>query len=373
MDKNYTALGLMSGTSMDGVDASVIKSNGKDSYERIFDKYYEYDSKIYKNLTNLRKNIITLKDLVKHSKLIADLEREITIYHANISKEIIESCSEKIDLIGFHGQTIYHNPVEKISKQLGDGNLLSSLIRKKVVYRFRDNDIKNGGQGAPLAPIFHQLLINQNKIELPTCILNIGGIANITNIFSKKDLELISYDIGPGNCLLDELVRSKINKRYDEDGNIAKDGKTNEIILNQAIDNFDRINKKHISYDVKDFSLNFIRGLSLEDGLSTLTDYTATIISFALHELITQKNDKLKVLVCGGGRKNTYLINSINKKTSKNININLIDDYNIDGDFIESQAFAYLAIRSYLNLPISFPKTTNVNASCTGGILVENF
>ncbi|MBT3693946.1 MAG: anhydro-N-acetylmuramic acid kinase, partial [Candidatus Pelagibacter sp.] len=130
MDKNYTALGLMSGTSMDGVDASVIKSNGKDSYERIFDKYYEYDSKIYKKLTNLRKNIITLKDLVKHSKLIADLEREITIYHANISKEIIESCSEKIDLIGFHGQTIYHNPVEKISKQLGDGNLLSSLIRK---------------------------------------------------------------------------------------------------------------------------------------------------------------------------------------------------------------------------------------------------
>jgi anhydro-N-acetylmuramic acid kinase len=373
MDKNFTALGLMSGTSMDGVDASVILSNGKDSYERIFDKYYEYDSKIYKNLTNIRKNIITLKDLTKHSKLITDLEREITLYHASVSKEIIESCTNEIDLIGFHGQTIYHNPVERISKQIGDGNLLSSLLKKKIVYRFRDNDINNGGQGAPLAPIFHQLLIKQNEIELPTCILNIGGIANITNIFSKEDLELISYDIGPGNCLLDELVRSKINKRYDEGGSIAKGGKTDELILNQAIDNFENIYKEHISYDIKDFSLNFVRGLSLEDGLSTLTDYTATIISFALQDLITQKNNKLNVLVCGGGRKNIHLINNINRKTPKNININLIDDYNIDGDFIESQAFAYLAIRSYLKLPISFPKTTNVKEPCTGGILVKNF
>ena len=375
MEKNYTSLGLMSGTSMDGIDASIIKSNGEDKYETVLDQYFEYDNEIYRELVNIRNKINCSKDLEINSIILSELERKITLFHAIICKKIISNYSSNIDLIGFHGQTILHSANEKISKQLGDANLLSSLLKKKVIYSFRKNDLINGGQGAPLAPIFHQLLVNQNQINLPACILNIGGIANITIIPSRDSNDLKSYDIGPGNCLMDELIRKNSDERFDKNGELAKAGKTNEIILNQAIDNFNNIkDKNNLSFDVKDFDLNFVRGLSLKDGLSTLSDFTAYLIYQSIVNSINlDKNKKLDVLICGGGRKNLSLINNIKDKLPSNINFCLIDDYKIDGDFIESQAFAYIAIRSYLKKVISFPNTTNVKNFCTGGILVENY
>ena len=375
MEKIYTSLGLMSGTSMDGIDASIIRSNGEDKYEVVLDEYFKYDDEIYKELADARNKINSSSDLKINSILLGDIERKITLFHASICKKIIREYSRNIDLIGFHGQTIFHNANEKISKQLGDANLLSRLLKKKVIYNFRENDIINGGQGAPLAPIFHQLLANQNQIELPVCILNIGGVANITIISSKDFNDLKSYDIGPGNCLLDEWVRENSEERFDKGGELAEAGKTNVIILNHAIDNFDNIKDiNKLSFDVKDFDLNFVRGLSLQDGLSTLTDFTASIIyQSILNSIILDNNTNLKVLVCGGGRKNLFLLDSIKSKLPSNINLSLIDDYKINGDFIESQAFAYLAIRSYLKKIISFPKTTNVKGSCLGGVLVENY
>ena len=375
MEKIYTSLGLMSGTSMDGIDASIIKSNGEDKYETVFDQYFKYDEKIYRELVNIRNKINSSEDLEINSIILSELEKKITLFHVYICKKIISDYPFTIDLIGFHGQTIFHNANEKISKQLGDANLLSNLLKKKVVYNFRKNDLINGGQGAPLVPIFHQLLINQNQINLPTCILNIGGIANITIISSRDFYDLKSFDIGPGNCLLDEWIRKNSEEKFDKNGELAKAGKTDEIILNQAIDNFDNIkNNNNLSFDVKDFDLNFVRGLSLEDGLSTLTDFTAFLI---YQSIITStnfnKDKKLNVLVCGGGRKNSSLINAIQNKLSSNVNLALIDDYKINGDFVESQAFAYLAIRSLLKRIISFPKTTNVMLPCTGGIIVENY
>ncbi len=375
MKKIYTSLGLMSGTSMDGVDASIIKSNGEDKYEVVFEQYFEYDKEIYEKLVDIRNKINSFKDLEINSISISAIEKKITLFHASVCKKIISSYPSNIDLIGFHGQTIFHNGNEKISKQLGDGNLLSGLLKKKVIYNFRENDMLNGGQGAPLAPIFHQLLVNQNEIELPACILNIGGIANITIVSSKDFNDLKSYDIGPGNCLLDEWTRKNSKEKFDVNGELAKAGKTDKIILNQAIDNFDNIkNNQNLSFDIKDFDLNFVRGLSIEDGLSTLTDYTAFIIYQSIINFIDLNNNKkLKILICGGGRKNLTLINAIKNKLPSNMNISLIDDYKINGDFVESQAFAYLAIRSYLNKIISFPKTTNVKNSCLGGVLVENY
>ena len=374
MDKIYTSLGLMSGTSMDGIDASIIKSNGEDKYEAVFDQYFSYDEEIYRELVNIRNKINSAADLQINSIKLSELEKKITLFHANVCKKIISDYSSTIDLIGFHGQTIFHNANEKISKQLGDANLLSSLLKKKVIYNFRKNDLINGGQGAPLAPIFHQLLVNQKKIDFPVCILNIGGIANITIISSKDSNDLKSYDIGPGNCLLDEWIRKNSKERFDKNGELAKTGKTDKIILNQAIDNFDSIKSDKLSFDVKDFDLSFVRGLSIKDGLSTLTDFTASLIYQSIIDPINFKKDKeLNVLICGGGRKNLFLINSIKDKIPSNVNLYLIDDYKIDGDFIESQAFAYLAIRSLLKKEISFPKTTNVKNSCTGGVLVENY
>jgi len=375
MEKIYTSLGLMSGTSMDGIDVSIIKSNGEDKYETISDQYFKYDEEIYRELVNIRNKINSSNDLEVNSIILSELEKKITLFHASVCKKVISDCPSNVDLIGFHGQTIFHNANEKISKQLGDANLLSSLLKKKVVYNFRKNDLINGGQGAPLAPIFHQLLVNQNKIDLPVCILNIGGIANITVIPTKDYNDLKSYDIGPGNCLLDEWIRKNSKERFDKNGEFAKAGKTDEIILNQAIDNFDSIKGNNkLSFDVKDFDLSFVRGLSLEDGLSTLTDFTSFLIYQSIVTSINfDKVKRLNVLICGGGRKNSFLINSIRNRIPSNVHLYLIDEYEINGDFVESQAFAYLAIRSLLKKVISFTKTTNVKNSCTGGVLVENY
>ena len=375
MEKFYTSLGLMSGTSMDGIDASIIRSDGENEYESTFDEFFEYDQALYKDLVNLRNKINSANDIIVNSELVSEIERKITLYHAEICNKIINKSDHEVDLVGFHGQTIFHDASQKISKQLGDGSLLSSLLKKDVIYNFRANDIANGGQGAPLAPIFHNLIINKNKIELPVFILNIGGIANITIITSNKNDDLISYDIGPGNCLLDEWVRKHTSYRYDLNGKAASIGKIDEIILNQATENFENINKnKNLSFDIKDFDLSFVRGLSYEDGLSTLTKFTSEIIFDSIIKNIKKdKTNKINLLVCGGGRKNLTLIENIRNKLPNNINLDLIDDYNINGDFIESQAFAYLAIRSLLKKEISFVKTTNVKKSCTGGILVKNY
>ncbi|WP_415303604.1 anhydro-N-acetylmuramic acid kinase [Candidatus Pelagibacter sp. Uisw_090] len=375
MEKIYTSLGLMSGTSMDGIDASIIKSNGEDKYEAVFDQYFKFDEELYRDLVYIRNKINSSRDLEINSVLLENLERKITLFHASICKKIINDYSFDIDLIGFHGQTIFHNANEKISRQLGDAYLLSNLLKKKVIYNFRENDMINGGQGAPLAPIFHLLLINQNQINLPACILNIGGIANITIISSRDLKDLRSYDIGPGNCLLDEWVRKNSEERFDKNGELAKAGKTDKIILNQAIDNFNNIKKNNsISFDIKDFDLNFVRGLSLEDGVSTLTDFTAFLIYQSIVTSINFDRDKkLNILICGGGRKNSSLINGVKDKLPSNVSLCLIDDYKIDGNFVESQAFAYLAIRSFLKKKISFPKTTNVTKPCSGGALIKNY
>ncbi len=369
--KQYTSLGLMSGTSGDGVDASLIKSDGETEYNVILNKYYEYSEEIYQSIHSIKEKINTLKDLEKFSSDIKNIERKITMFHVEVVSKILKE--NKINLVGFHGQTIYHNPDDKISVQLGDGVLLSKLTNQNIVYNFRENDIKNGGEGAPLTPIFHQLVLKQNKINIPTCILNIGGISNITIVENYLKYNFKSRDIGPGNCLIDSWVRNNSNKKFDQDGKLASIGKTNEIILEQAQELYlNRSNKKNLSLDVNDFDVSFARGLSLEDGAATLTDFTARIISSALLSSLSKINNNVsRVLICGGGRKNKVLLNKINEHNLKNITIQPIDDYGVDGDFVESQAFAFLAIRNLLNKPISFPDTTGCQSPTNGGILIE--
>ena len=366
MSKSYYSLGLMSGTSMDGVDASVIKTDGKVEYKAILDKYYQYPNSIFKNLTTLRDKIKSSKDLKKYQKQIKSVEKEITIFHAKSVNEILKKNKVSIDFIGFHGQTIFHNAEEKITKQLGDGKLLSKLTKKKVVYDFRQNDLKNGGQGAPLTPIYHKLLAKsfkeEGKIKLPVIILNIGGIANITSI--NENYEISSEDIGPGNCLIDKWIRINSDQNFDMNGDIARSGKIDKFILEQTIDNFyyNQFNKKK-SLDTNDFDISFAKGLSLEDGAATITEITADIIS--------KKLLNYDFYLCGGGRKNKFLIDSIQKKIKNKLF--QIDKLGVDGSFIESQAFGYLAIRSFLKLPISFPETTGCKSPCTGGVIAKNY
>ena len=375
MNKSLNSLGLMSGTSGDGVDASVINSDGKGQFKVLLNKYFQYTDDISENIYKLKRNINKLEDIRKFLAEINDLERKITLFHSSVVLNCKKNNDFDIDLIGFHGQTILHSPKDKYSKQLGDAKLLSQLLKKKVIYNFRQNDLVEGGEGAPLSPIFHQLIVKKNKIDLPVCILNIGGISNLTLMTDLKEENLTSKDIGPGNCLIDEWMRRNKKANYDKNGDTASIGKTNELILNQALEDYENITDKNLSsFDVNDFEINFLRGLDLEDGASTITDFTSNIIGSRLLDEIKKFNPKIsKVILCGGGRKNKTLIKKIKKFSGNKIKFETTDDYGVNGDFVESQAFAYLAIRSFFKLPISFPKTTGCKSPCTGGVLVKNF
>ena len=378
--KIFTSLGLMSGTSMDGIDASIIQSDGINEFELISNEYCEFDKDLYQKILALRDKLFTSKDLIKNLKDIIEIERNFTLFVSKLVNSLVKKNSLILDLIGFHGQTILHLPKEKISKQLGDGNLLSQLTKTKVVYQFRQNDLNHGGEGAPLTPIFHFLisgiLNTKFNLDFPMKIINIGGITNVSQIKinNSENENLFAYDIAPGNCLIDEWIRKKSNKKFDYNGDIASSGKVNDLILNQTIDNFYIEDLKN-SLDIKNFDISFARGLGLEDGCATITKYTAYLISEGLKKI--DETNKLKttnLYLCGGGRKNKTLIKNIDEYLNdKKINLKNIDEYKFDGDFIESQAFAYLAIRSYLGLPISYPNTTRTSKPISGGVIEKNY
>ena len=378
--KIFTALGLMSGTSFDGVDISIVKSDGNIEFSEILDKYFEFDQNLQKKLLSLRKFIKTSKDLLKLSNEINEIEREFTLFNAKIINDVLDQYEGEVDIIGFHGQTIFHDSTNKISKQLGDGKLLSQILKKKVVNNFRQNDLINGGEGAPLTPIFHKLLAKKftkkYQINFPLNIINIGGITNITQVLKDDDMgenNFFALDIAPGNCLIDEWVRKNSKKKFDENGEIASSGNIDELILNQALDNFN-IKKYGKSLDVKDFDTSFVKGLSLEDGCATISKFTAYLIYKGIEYINNQNNTIPRYnILCGGGRKNKFLIKSINNYLSKNQKLIEIENYNLNGDFIESQAFGYLSIRTFLELPISFPNTTNCLRPTVGGEVISNF
>ena len=378
--KIFIALGLMSGTSMDGVDLSLIKSDGHNHIEHLYDKYYEFSDELYKELIFLRGDIRNFNDLKKNSIKIDKIEKKFTLFNGKVVSEFIDEIGFKPDLIGFHGQTIFHEAKDKISKQMGDGYLLSQLSKCLVISRFRQQDLDDDGQGAPLTPIFHYLISkkinNEFNLKYPINIINIGGITNVTSILNNENIErdISAYDIGPGNCLIDEWLRKNSNKKFDDGGTIALSGKIDELILNQAKDNFEISSIKE-SLDIKNFDISFVKGLSLEDGCATLTEFTAYLISEGLKKVDQINSIKtINFIMCGGGRKNKTLIQRINKyMNNKELNIQNIDEFKIGGDFVESQAFAYLAIRCFLNLPISFPNTTRCTKPCTGGEIIKNF
>jgi len=374
--KVFTAMGLMSGTSIDGIDLSLIKSDGLNYFTSILDKYYKFDANLRDRIIKLREEISSVEQIKGLSKNLKAIERDLTLFHAEIISEVLKDFKDEIDLVGFHGQTIFHKPDSNVSLQLGDGKLLSQLIKKIVVNNFRKNDLDNGGQGAPLVPIFHKL-ISKNiskefKINYPLNIINIGGITNITQISHNENIK--AFDLGPGNCLIDEWVRKNSNKNFDENGLIGKSGKVDDLIFNQAVDNFSDFSIDR-SLDIKDFDISFAKGLSLEDGCATITKFSAYLIAEALKNLDKRKNGfKILNILCGGGRKNNFLIENIKDFLSnKEIEFKNIDDFKLNGDFIESQAFAYLGIRSYLKLPISFPDTTRCKFPISGGEINKNF
>ena len=366
MNINLYSLGLMSGTSLDGIDVSIIKSDGEQYLEIIDDLYLKYNDQLKLKLKKIIDSCTSKDQLVKTSKEIDKLEKELTLCHANACKLITKKNKNiKIDLIGFHGQTILHKPQKGYSIQIGDSKLLSKITTTTIISNFRENDILNGGQGAPLAPIYHQLILSRIKSKPPSAFINIGGISNITYI--DKYNKVVSFDTGPGNYLIDEWVRIKAKKEFDRDGLIAKSGQIDEEILKKYLSDPYYKKKFPKSLDVKDFNLQNLNKLSLKDGCATLSMLTARSICIALNSFKKKPN---LVLISGGGRKNKYIIDNIKKKFTGSVK--LIDDFSFNGDFIESQAFAYLAIRSYLKKFITFPSTTGVRKPCLGGSVFKS-
>ena len=357
MSKIYNSIGTMSGTSFDGVDVSLITTNGQDVYEVKDNLYEKFNNQLKSNLKTLKNSLKNYKDVetIKENKLFIEVENQVVDLHIKLIKELILKSKEKINIIGFHGITLFHDAKNKYTFQMGNITKLSENLKLPVVYNFRHNDLEHGGQGAPLAPIFHKLILNKLKLEnkIFNGIINIGGISNITYL---KNNRIFATDIGPGNCLIDEWCNKFYNINFDENGKISSRTKPDLIVANNFIDrfNFD----KNLSFDFNDFSISEFRNLDKDIGLSTLTFITANLILTFLNEKKISR-----VIISGGGRKNKTLMNYLGDRAVD------IDEFNFDGDFIESQAFAYLAVRSINNLPISFPETTGVNKETTGGVI----
>ena len=365
MSKLLTSAGLMSGTSCDGIDASLIESDGENKINLITNHYFPYEKNFKIELKDLKKLINNTLDLKKFKKDIDQLENRITLYHHECIEELkLKIKSKKIDIIGIHGHTIYHSKKEKISLQLLNAKLLKEKIKTNFIYNFRNNDIAAGGEGAPLVPIFHKALRHKLNLNLPAIFINIGGISNITYIDINENL--ISFDCGPGNSLLDQYIQTQsgFNKLFDQDGEIACKHKYNEVILETYLNNkFYQLDYPK-SLDVNDFDISGVRGLKTGEAVATLSELTVRSIIKAVDDV---KNNAKKIILCGGGRKNKYFLNRIeNLLKLPAIDINQFD---IDGDYIESSAFAYLAIRSFQGKPITFPETTGVSKPLTGGDL----
>jgi len=377
MNKIYTALGTMSGTSLDGIDFSIIETDGEDYLNIISSEYLEFSNNLKDRISNLKLKIKSTDECraIIKSKEYKELSREITLLHYEGIQTIITHVHKiPIHVIGFHGITLWHKPEDKFTHQLGDPLLLkkkfnkhSHLKKSSLIFDFRKNDILNGGQGAPLTPLYHRAIMKHLKIVDPRLIVNIGGIINVTYLNRGN---IFSTDIGPGNCLIDKWIKKNFNKNFDKDGKISLEGRVNKIIANNFLNRLSIFKKqKNVSYDTSDFDLSEFKKLSPKNGATTLSYISAkTILNYA-------KNLDVKIIIlCGGGRHNQAILNILKDDKFKIISIDELD-FGIggQGDFIESQAFAYLAIRSYLNLPISFPETTGVREPCNGGTIVKNF
>ena len=357
---NYFAIGVMSGTSFDGIDISLICSDGKKYFNPIKSSFYKYDSKIRIKLFEISKNFN--KNLHKLAKL-TEVRSEVTKLYVKALKSFISKNKlSNFELIGIHGQTIYHDPKKKISIQLCDGEYISNKLKKKVVFDFRQNDLKYGGEGAPLTPIFHKMLCDYLNLRGNTIFLNIGGVSNLTYVSSRGSIE--SYDTGPGMALLDEYVFLNKKMNYDKNGIFSLKGKVNYKVLNKVLKNRYFKKKCPKSIDRFYFSLEPFMHLQFYDACATISTFTAQSIS---NEVIKFKTNN--IILMGGGSKNKFLINYFRDNLESKINI--IDEFHLNKDFIESQAFAYLGIRRLRNLPISFPSTTGSSRAVIGGKIVD--
>ena len=340
----------MSGTSFDGVDAAIIKTDGQHYIKRLetsFIKYSKSEKALYQN------------SILKNYKKITNV---IDNKHKKVIEKIIKKFGKKVDIIGLHGQTFLHNPNLGLTWQYINSKKIMQYFKTNVVSDFRVADVNKGGEGAPLVPIFHKNLILQKNLDLPVGVLNIGGVSNITIIKNKNDF--LGFDTGPGNGPLDLLVYNRLNISMDKNGSIAKKGRINNKIKEKTVGLF-RKNFQTISFDRNSLDktcLTYMTSLDIKDALATLIDIITEIIFLKVKEYNLKK-----IIVTGGGRKNQVFIKSLQSKFAAKVLV--AENIDLDGDSLEAEAFGYLAVRSILGKSYSFKNTTGVSKSSSGGIL----
>ena len=354
----WNAVGLMSGTSMDGVDAAILVTDGENFALPGPGITVPYDDDFRQ----------ALRGVLGCGGDVTTVEATLTRYHVRAVKQLLAlpGTPDAIDVIGFHGHTIYHDPARGVTRQIGDAALLACQTAIDVVHDFRSADVAAGGQGAPLAPVYHRVLARD--IERPTAILNIGGVANVTWI-SDDSTELVAFDTGPGNALIDDWIARDGRSRFDDGGRIAASGNSDPGRLEHLLSHpyFDAPWPKSLDRDdFGSFAAAVLAGMSPGDGAALLTEFTVESVARAVDRLPGMPR---RWIVAGGGRHNDWLM----ERLAQRLRSTLIpsDALGWNGDAIEAQAFAYIAVRSRLDLPISFPGTTGVRRAMSGGRTVS--
>lgn len=360
----FRALGLMSGTSIDGIDAALVETDGERVYALLPARTDPYDG-VFRD--RLRAALGAAAD--------AALARELTERHAASVRRLLADAGlgpQDVDVVGFHGHTVHHDPKRGVTRQIGDGELLARLVGIPVVADFRRCDVAQGGEGAPLAPLYHAA--RAADLDKPVAVLNLGGVANVTWIGIGAgtgagigaDGVLIAFDTGPGNALLDDWARVAIGRPMDEDGRLARTGRRDAGILADLLADgyFRRLPPKSLDRDHFGGALAAVKSLSPADGAATLARFTAEAAAAARAHFPAPPR---RWLVSGGGRRNGYLMSQLADVLGGNVAP--VEDVGWRGDFLEAEAFAFLAVRSVHGLPLSLPTTTGVQAPCPGGVL----
>ncbi|RVG10229.1 anhydro-N-acetylmuramic acid kinase [Sinorhizobium meliloti] len=370
MGRVLTAIGLMSGTSMDGIDIAVVRTDGDSIVDRGPSAGYAYDPQ-FREL--LKQGLEDARSILKREErpgTLADIERDLTLRHALAVRMFLQENNilpDNVDVIGFHGQTVLHRPDQALTVQLGDGDLLARETGIDVVYDMRANDMAHGGQGAPLIPAYHAAmargLSKVGEIATPVVFVNIGGISNLTYIGAGE--EIVAYDSGPGNTLIDQWVEAHAGIPYDQGGMIASEGGVLRELADRYLSHPFFSAEKRRSLDRNDFAPPAAGDASLEDGARTLAHVTAAGIVRSARHLPA---NPATYIVCGGGRLNSVIMSDLRALAeAEGARVLAAEALDLNGDSMEAEAWAYLAVRSRYGLPLTYPGTTGVSRPVSGG------
>lgn len=345
-------LGLMSGTSMDGIDGALIRSDGQNVLERGPAATFPYPAPFRDRL----------RAVMGSWDPVDDVERDLTLAHVSAVRGLLDKAglaSAEVSFIGFHGQTVDHAPAQGRTRQIGDAKLLARQTGIAVVSDFRSRDVAEGGEGAPLAPLYHAALARD--LERPLAVLNLGGVANITWIGVGEE-EILAFDCGPGNALIDDWVLRKTGAPFDRDGALAAAGRIAQAPLEQLLSDPYFVRQPPKSLDRGDFDIGPLENLSAADGSATLTAFTVAAVALGRQHMPAPPK---RWLVTGGGRLNALLMSWLSDRLETAVQP--VEAVGWDGDALEAEAFAFLAARVVRGLPTSLPSTTGVSRPVGGG------